>query len=475
MPVEFSDRMTYPQSAPVLVVGGGLCGLIAALAARDAGAEVVLIERETHLGGSIQSGRGIVPAAGTRYQAAAGIVDSASQFAADLQRKSRGAGDVRMTLAVTSAVAPTIEWLADRHGVPWQLEPGLPQAGHAKQRFHGVPERSGVALVRRLEEAARRAGVRIITGARVLDLHASEDGRVVGAMYTRRDGTSEDIGCQALVLASGGFAANGSYRKQFMPAVAEAFYAGHRGSYGDALHWASRLGAGLRHTGAYSARAAFAPSCGQLLPRTLIDEGGIQVNLRGERFGNEVDGDADFAAQLMAQPRGLAWTIYDERIHQQAMGGDEYRVLAGSNAVHQGATPEALAAQIGVPAPALADVFDRVRDYQIGRSVDPFGRVFAGREPMALPLRAVCVTAALLHTQGGLMVDVHGRVLRDDGTPLPNLFAGGHAACGISGPHGSGYLPGSGWLCALSLGRLAGTSAARMVGWAGAQAPEAAA
>jgi fumarate reductase flavoprotein subunit len=91
-------------------------------------------------------------------------------------------------------------------------------------------------------------------------------------------------------------------------------------------------------------------------------------------------------------------------------------------------------------------VVDLVRDYQLGRAVDPFGRVFAGREPLALPLRAVCVTAALLHTQGGLTVDVRGRVVREDGTPLPNLFAGGHAACGISGPHGSGYLPGSGWL-----------------------------
>ena len=68
----------------------------------------------------------------------------------------------------------------------------------------------------------------------------------------------------------------------------------------------------------------------------------------------------------------------------------------------------------------------------------------------------------LFHTQGGLVIDENARVLRADGTPLPNLFAGGGAACGLSGPDVEGYLSGNGLLTAVTLGRIAGRAAATM-------------
>ncbi len=71
------------------------------------------------------------------------------------------------------------------------------------------------------------------------------------------------------------------------------------------------------------------------------------------------------------------------------------------------------------------------------------------------------VVPGLFHTQGGLKVDEHARVLRADGTPVPNLFAGGGAAAGISGKRGAaGYASGNGLLTALGLGRRAGLRAA---------------
>ena len=70
------------------------------------------------------------------------------------------------------------------------------------------------------------------------------------------------------------------------------------------------------------------------------------------------------------------------------------------------------------------------------------------------------VTGALFHTQGGLMIDDRARVLRPDGSPLPNLFAGGGAACGVSGPDISGYLSGNGLLTAMAFGAVAGEAAA---------------
>jgi fumarate reductase flavoprotein subunit len=95
-----------------------------------------------------------------------------------------------------------------------------------------------------------------------------------------------------------------------------------------------------------------------------------------------------------------------------------------------------------------------------GEIADPFGRDFTQDPPLAGRLHAIRTTGALFHTQGGLMIDEGARVLRADGSVLPNLFAGGGTACSISGHGVDGYLPAAGLCTALTLGRLAGASAA---------------
>ena len=72
------------------------------------------------------------------------------------------------------------------------------------------------------------------------------------------------------------------------------------------------------------------------------------------------------------------------------------------------------------------------------------------------------MTGALFHTQGGLVVNERARVRRPDGRPFPNLFAGGGAARGLSGPASWGYLSGVGLMMATTLGRIAGESAAEL-------------
>jgi fumarate reductase flavoprotein subunit len=77
------------------------------------------------------------------------------------------------------------------------------------------------------------------------------------------------------------------------------------------------------------------------------------------------------------------------------------------------------------------------------------------------------VTGALFHTQGGLAINRDAQVLTRHGQPLPNIFAAGGAAVGVSGPDASGYLSGNGLLTAVALGRVAGTAAARLARSAG--------
>jgi len=72
----------------------------------------------------------------------------------------------------------------------------------------------------------------------------------------------------------------------------------------------------------------------------------------------------------------------------------------------------------------------------------------------------VRVTGALFHTQGGLCINEQAQVVQADDSPLPNLFAGGGAARSISGPAVTGYLPAVGLSMAITLGAIAGRSAA---------------
>jgi fumarate reductase flavoprotein subunit len=87
--------------------------------------------------------------------------------------------------------------------------------------------------------------------------------------------------------------------------------------------------------------------------------------------------------------------------------------------------------------------------------LDEFGRHFSNT-PLQPPYYAVRVTGALFHTQGGLEVTGAGRVLHQSGECFPNLFAGGGAACGVSGDSDIGYLSGNGLLSAVVLGYNAG-------------------
>ncbi len=131
--------------------------------------------------------------------------------------------------------------------------------------------------------------------------------------------------------------------------------------------------------------------------------------------------------------------------------------------MRRGQTAAELAATCGLPPAVLAATIEESRRLAAGQGDDGFGRDFTTKPPLEAPFVAVKVTGALFHTQGGLVVDAKARVLTKGGTALPNLFAAGGAARGVSGPKDWGYLSGNGLLTAVALGRIAGREAARKV------------
>jgi fumarate reductase flavoprotein subunit len=133
--------------------------------------------------------------------------------------------------------------------------------------------------------------------------------------------------------------------------------------------------------------------------------------------------------------------------------------LAALRAARVGASAAELARMIGADPQRLGASLSAAWDAAEAGRADTTGRVWGADRPPAGPLMAMRVRGALYHTQGGLQVDGTARVLRADGTRLPNLFAGGGAARGVSGPSCWGYLPAMGLCSAMTLGAIAGKEA----------------
>lgn len=445
----------FDLAVEVLVIGAGACGMVAGLSAAEAGAEVLLVEADATPRGSTALSAGLIPAAGTRWQRAAGIADDAALFAADVQAKAKGENDDALVAALAGGAAEAVEWLADRHGLPFSLVDDFDYPGHSRRRMHGLPTRSGAELVDRLRGACEASGLLIVGNRRAVTLHAEGD-EVVGATLLRPDGGTETVGCDRLILACNGFGGNREMVARLMPQIAGALWFGHDGNRGEAVRWGRALGAETRHLGAYQGHGNVAHPHGILITWAVITAGGVQVNLAGERFWDESQGYSEAARAVLAQPGGLAWAIFDARIAAIARQFADFRAAEAQGAVKWADDVTGLAAATGLPADRLAATLAAIP----AGGTDGFGRSFAGPR-LSPPYAAVRVTGALFHTQGGLATDPAGRVRRAAGGLFPNLWAAGGAACGVSGSGDSGYLSGNGLLSAVALGRAAGRSAGR--------------
>lgn len=455
-----AENVVFDVEVPIVVIGAGAGGLVAALAAREMGQEVLVLERDAVPRGSTALSAGLVPAAGTRWQRDAGIADDPALFGADISRKAKGEPDPDLIGTVTKAIGPSVEWLADRYDLPFSLVEDFRYPGHSVCRMHGLPSRSGGELIDRLREAAATAGVEILCNAHVATLYAGHGGEVAGVAALRPDGSRELIGCQALILACNGYGGNKALVKRHIPELSDALYFGHDGNQGDALLWGQALGAATRHLSGHQGHGSVAHPHGILITWATMTEGGFQVNVNGERFSNESKGYSEQAALVLQQPEGCAWNIFDSQIAGVARQFEDFRQAESSGAILSANSIEGLARQMGVPAAALAGTVTEVDGLKRDGGTDRFGRDFAGSKPLQPPFCAVRVTGALFHTQGGLIVDRNARVQRENGTCLPNLYAVGGAACGVSGAKAEGYLSGNGLLTAVALGRIAGQAAA---------------
>lgn len=450
--------MQWDLETDIVVVGAGGCGMVAALAAAEHGTEVFLVEKEGRVSGNTALSQAMIPAAGTRFQREAGIPDTPDQFAEDIFRKNGYESDPELTRTLCRNSASLVEWLVDELGVRLSLVTDFKYPGHSTYRMHASPSRKGEELVHDLLAAVKtHPRIMLAANAPAKGLIADDSGAVIGVVvHTTED---ECVRARKVILACNGFGRSQEMVRRYCPQIADALYFGHEGNTGEGILWGMELGAATAQMGAFQAHASVAHPHGVLLTWAVMVNGGIQVNRDGLRFGDESKDYSGYALEVLKQPGGVAYDIFDERIYRAAESFEDFKECVEAGAMKRANTLEELAERLHINGQNLVRTVETYhRALETG--ADEFGRTEFG-QPLSPPFYGAQVTGALFHTQGGLKINNKAQVLRKDGRPIPNLYAGGGVAVGVSGSGADGYLSGNGLLTALGWGKIAGEDAAQ--------------
>jgi tricarballylate dehydrogenase len=456
VPSSTHDRL---GSCDVLVIGGGMAGLCAAIAARRAGALVTLLERAPRdvRGGDARHGRNvrIMHAAPTPFSP--GRYDE-DEFVTELHRATHGAEDTALARLLVRESATLVAWLAG-NGVRFQeVAGGLLPPSRRTVFFLG----GGKALVNALYAAARRLGVHIAYETAAEPPHLRPAG--IDTVVVRHARGRATLRPRAVVLASGGYQANTARLRQTWNEAAERFAVrGAPWATGEVLLGLLDQGAapvgepGACHLVAVDARA---PPDGGIVTRARAIPEGIVVDDAARRFHDEgVDtGQTRYSAwgrALAAHPGQAAHLILDAAGLRRAAPPVFPPLLAGSIgalAARIGLDPAGLQMTVAAFNAAIRPDSDRTEGLDPSKS----RRAAPLMEP---PFAAIPLRPGITFTCHGLRVDERARALLTTGAAVPNLFAAGIVMA--QNILGTGYLSGASLTIGGVFGRIAGTEAAR--------------
>jgi len=485
----------------VVVVGAGNAAMCAALAARERGAAVLVVERapESEAGGNTRFTAGAMR---TVYDSVDDLrklmpdlsdaeidntdfgVYTADNFFDDMGRVTRYRTDPDMCELLVRRSLDTLMWMRG-NGVRFAPIYGRQafKIGGKFKFWGGLTVEAyggGPGLVEALTSALRKNDIALWYESAAKGLLVDAD-RVVGVRILR-EGKNMTVGTKAVVLAAGGFQANTEWRTKYLgPNWDLAKVRGTRFNTGEGIRMALEIGA--MSFGNWSGCHAVgwemnAPETGDL----AVGDGfqkhsypfGIMVNALGKRF---VDEGADFrnytyakyGRVILEQPGQFAWQVFDAKTTHLLR--DEYRIKQVTKVAAQ--SLDELAGRLeGVDATAFLD--EMARYNQAVRTDVPFNpniKDGRGTDGLAIvksnwantidtpPFEAYAVTCGITFTFGGLRINNAGSVLNSDGRPIDGLFSAGEMVGGLfyfNYPGGTGLTAGS------VFGRIAGDSAGRL-------------
>lgn len=455
----------------VCVVGGGGSGLAAAIAAVQAGADVIVLEKCGITGGSTNVSEGALNAVDPDRQEKQGIDDSIETFYETTMEGGHQQGTPELVHYLTDNALDSVHWL-ESLGVEFKDECGS-ATGSLGQRSHYPATPSGNTYIRSFQQFIKDNAdkITLMNDMQAQELIVDDSGAVTGvkALY---DGTQEvEVDAPAVIIATGGFGANVEYRQKVNDGVwAEVTLDDSIGctnikpcAQGEGLALAEGAGAELIGLSDIQLHPCGTPGTGLMEDIRTSGRNRIFVNTDGNRFVNEGAERDTLCKAIFAQPGGTYWVVvnslrYPDPDEPDANGATINNMLALQHIVAADTVDE-LAAQMSVDPDKLQGAIDAYNSVVNGAE-DEFGFVAnntADAEMVDGPWYACRKVPTVHHTMGGIRVDVESEACDADGNPIPGLYACGECTGGI---HGSNRLGGNAIADCMTFGRNAGTNAA---------------
>jgi fumarate reductase flavoprotein subunit len=442
----------------LVVMGGGIAGLIAALAAAESGLHVIVCEKladERYVCNSRMTG-GIFHLANNPIHA-----DEAMLIAL-IEDITAGASRPDLVRAVVRDAKRAVRWLQDR-GIRF-----IKASGHAYQSHVLAPPasiqigrpwqgRGGDITLRRLEARLVALGGRLLRGHRVTAIDR-RDGRIAGVSGVDLHGVPFSITARAVVVADGGFqASTEAVSANISPAPAKLVKRNAGTGFGDGLRLAQSVGAALSRRSEFYGhlQARNALTNDNLWPYPWCDEIGrsaIVVDSNGDRFVDEGLGGVHIANAIarLADPASTTIvfdaTVWEGPARQRALPVNPYLERAGG-VVHRAATLEEVARIAGLPAATLTQTVDRYNRAIADSRCDMLQptRTTAKFQPYPIttaPFYVLPIAAGITYTMGGILIDADARALDESDMPIDGLYAVGSCTGGLEGGPKTGYVGG---------------------------------
>lgn len=463
--------MSLPENTcDLVVVGSGIAGQTAATSAAEAGLSVILLEKTDTLGGSSAMSGGWFAFTGTEEQAAEGIEDSAESFLDDMVRVGGYLNDRSLLEAYLANQAETYRWLK-AHGVVFR-EVEI-SSGQSARRSHNSAIKDVLAGLHR---DFTELGGQTRRNHRAVRLVRQASGRVTGVVAETPDGEALFTGRAGVVLATGGFSRGTDMLKIFAPEQLAAIPYGGKGNTGDGLRMAWKLGAGMADMSFVSGTYGSHPDTGEEFHELLTAYymGAIVVNRHGRRFVDESQDYKTLGREVLDQPDGLGFEIFDATVRAMSHRGiplKDIDTLEDIGHVHKADTLPELAELAGIDPAGLVETVERYNAAIAGEREDEVGRTslcngVGDLLPITTPpYYAYPAKSLMTTTYCGVTINPSGQVVDVDGDVIDGLYAIGEVTGGF---HGAAYMTGTSLGKGAVFGRIVAAHAAATLAAVGA-------
>ena len=450
----------------VVVIGTGGAGLTAAITAANEGKTVLLMEKLGICGGSTALSGGEMAVPGNWIQLQEGIEDSPELLAQDMLVGGDNVGSPELVDVIANNVLDASQWLTFEGGVAWEHNL-LFFGGHSVQRSLIPKGHKGHAMTTKLVARVRDIdAITLVDNMQATELVMGDAGVSGVKAKSTVSGTAYEFGCDAVVLASGGFGANVEMRAQANADFGDQFNSTDSvGAQGDGIVMGQAVGADTVDMELIQTYPICDVDTGALLylDDMRLDERTVMFNKEGKRFVEELGRRDVLSSAILAQTGERAYEIWDQAAADETgvvdIHADEFDNLSSRQLCVKADTLEEACAPFEIDAAELAKTIERWNEMCDKGADEDFeyrGEMHRIDTP---PYYIMAYKPAVHYTMGGLKIDTEAHVLDADGAPIPGLYAAGEVA---GGKMGTNRLGSTSMSDIYVFGRIAGHGAATL-------------